>query len=263
MNSQVFTFFSLKGGDGKTTSCANIGISLGIIKKNILLIDLDPIANLTGSFVQESNIEADSSDLFKKDIDVNKITIKKVVNNVDLIPSNPYNLQYMFLEKNDTIEQQFAKNLNLLKEKYDFILIDTAGTINEINQIILNYTTSILFPMTCEQFSLNTIPNIFSVIRRTQTTKNPNLKIEGVIITKFNKKTTTALSLMTEINKIFDGYVYETIIPVDSFIPKYYLSNKNIVQAAPWKPSAIAYTTLTKEILNRNKAKNNKEQNIA
>ncbi len=99
MTSQVFTFFSLKGGDGKTTSCANIGISLGIIKKNILLIDLDPIANLTGSFVQEPDIDADSSDLFKKDIDVNKIAIKKVANNVDLIPSNPYNLQYMFLEK--------------------------------------------------------------------------------------------------------------------------------------------------------------------
>ncbi len=257
MASQVFTFFSLKGGDGKTTSCANIGISLGIIKKGILLIDLDPIANLTASFVQESTIECDSSDLFKKDIDIKKIAIRKVANNVDLIPANPCNLQYMFLETKEDKDAQFAKNLEILKQKYDFILIDTAATINEVNQIILNYTTSILFPMTCEQFSLNTIPNIFAVIRKTQITKNPNLKIEGVIITKFNKKTTTSLSLMTEINKIFDGYVYDTNIPVDSYIPKYYLANKNIVQAAPWTPSAIAYTTLTKEILNRNKVKNN------
>lgn len=251
--SKIFTFFSLKGGDGKTTSCANIGISLGIIKKNILLIDLDPISNLTSSFVSEKTIDTDSSILFKKEIDLNKNIMKKVSNNVDLIPSNSYNLSFMFLENNQNFNDIFSKNMNKLKEKYEYILIDTAGTINEINQTVLNFTDSILLPIVCEQFSLNTIPTIFSIIRRTQSTMNPKLKIEGVILTKFNKKTASSISLMTEINKIFDGYVYETIIPIDSFISKYYLNNKNIVQAAPWKPSAIAYTTLTKEILKKSK----------
>lgn len=251
--SKIFTFFSLKGGDGKTTSCANIGISLGIIKKNILLIDLDPISNLTSSFAIEKTIDSDSSLLFKQEIDLNKNIMKNIANNVDLIPSNSYNLSFMFLEKENNFNEMFKKNMEILKQKYEYILIDTAGTINEINQTILNYSNSLLIPMVCEQFSLNTIPPILSIIRRTQSTVNPDLKIEGVIITKFNKKTTSSISLMTEINKIFDGYVYETIIPVDSFISKYYLNNKNIVQAAPWKPSAIAYTTLTKEILKKSK----------
>lgn len=253
MKTVIWTFFSLKGGEGKTTSCANIGISLGIIKKNILLIDLDPIANLTSSFANSDLLNEDSSFLFKKDIDFKKTIIKNVSNNVDLIPSNPQNLSYIFLENNENNEKQFLKNIEKLKEKYDYILIDTAGAINNINQIALSCTTSILLPMTCEQFSLNTIPHIFSLIRKTQINKNPNLKIEGVIITKFNKKITSALSLMIEINKIFCGYVYDTVIPNDIYISKYYLNNKNIVNAAPWKPSAIAYTTLTKEILNKYK----------
>lgn len=251
--SRVFTFFSLKGGDGKTTSCANIGISLGIVKKNILLIDLDPISNLTSSFVHEKNIDGDSSLLFQNNIDMKKLIIKNVANNVDLIPSSSYNLGFMFLKDNQESENNFKVNIEKLKEKYEYILIDTAGTINDTNQIILNHTDSILLPIVCEQFSINTIPSIFSIVRRTQATNN-KLKIEGVIITKFNKKTSSSISLMTEINKIFDGYVYETIIPIDSFISKYYLSNKNIVQAAPWKPSAIAYTTLTKEILKKLKS---------
>ncbi len=251
--SKVITFFSLKGGDGKTTSCANIGISLGIVKKNILLIDLDPISNLTSSFVSEKTIDNDSSILFQKEINIDKHIMKNIANNVDLIPSNSYNLGFMFLEDNKKFNENFKINIEKLKQKYEYILIDTAGTINEINQTVLNFTDSILLPIVCEQFSLNTIPTIFSIIRKTQCSMNPNLKIEGVIITKFNKKTSTSMSILTEINKIFEGFVYETIIPIDSFISKYYLNNQNIVKAAPWKPSAIAYTTLTKEILKKSK----------
>ena len=250
---KVLTFFSLKGGDGKTTSCANIGISLGIIKKNILLIDLDPISNLTSSFVSEKTIDNDSSILFQEEIILEKHIMKNVANNVDLIPSNSYNLGFMFLEDNKMFNENFKKNIDKLKQKYEYILIDTAGTINEINQTILNFTDSILLPIVCEQFSLNTIPTIFSIIRKTQNTMNQNLKIEGVIITKFNKKTSSSMAILTEVNKIFEGYVYETIIPIDSFISKYYMNNQNIVKVAPWKPSAIAYTTLTKEILNKSK----------
>lgn len=254
MKSKVLTFFSLKGGEGKTTSCANISISLGIIKKNILIIDLDPIGNLTSSFVLENIIDYDSSKLFEKSINLKTDIIKSLTSNVDLIPANSFNLSYILFDENKEAINNFHNNINKLKTKYEYILIDTSACINKMNEIILKNSNSLIIPMTCEQFSLNTIPNMFSLVRKIQSQGNNDLRIEGVIITKFNKNTTSSLYVLTEIIKIFDGYVYENLIPADSSIPKYYLQNKNIILGAPWKPSAISYTKLTKEILNKEKS---------
>lgn len=124
MKNKIITFFSLKGGVGKTTTCTNVAVALGKVNKKILVIDLDPISNASSNFGL-TNIKPQSLSLFYPNYDEKNIN-KNILNNVDCISSS-IELSFGFLKGDiDLMAKNFKNNLEVLKTKYDLIFIDTS-----------------------------------------------------------------------------------------------------------------------------------------
>ncbi|MGL4950240.1 MAG: ParA family protein [Mycoplasma sp.] len=245
--SKVISFFSLKGGVGKTTSCANIAIALGKANAKILLIDFDANGNLTSNF-PKTKYHDGIKKIFEKQ-NARNIINKEVANNIDLISCS---VDSSFLIINDwktEYEEKFVQALDTYKTMYDLIFIDLSASWNSLNKMILSHSDSIIWPIVCTPFAVESINVTLNAIRSIQLENNPNLKIEGVFINIFDKRTTNSMLLYSEIAKIFGDNLYDTIIPQDSYIGKLQKEHKLIVQSASWKPAAIAFCELAKEII--------------
>ncbi|MGL4948486.1 MAG: ParA family protein [Mycoplasma sp.] len=245
--SKVISFFSLKGGVGKTTSCGNIAVSLGKANMKILLIDFDANGNLTNNFPRVKYHDGIKK-IFEKSSS-RSIINKEVANNVDLISCS---IDSSFLIINDwklEYEENFMNSLATYKQNYDLILVDLSASWNSLNKMILSHSDSIIWPITCSPFAVDSINVTLNAIRSIQVGANPNLKIEGVFINMFDKRSTNSILLYTEIAKIFGNDLYETIIPQDSFVSKLQKEHKIIVNSAGWRPVSVAFCELAKEII--------------
>lgn len=245
MKAKVISFFSMKGGVGKTTSCANIAAAFGKMKIKTLIIDMDPIASLSNNLMTE-NTKFNCNIVLNKDI--NKSIVRKVLNNVDLIPTS-LDLSFKFIESDILeFENNFKNNIDKLATLYDVILIDMSSNWNSLNKMILTNSNSILLPLICTPYAIDAISKTLSIIRSIQVDTNPNLKIEGVFINMFDKRKSDSISMLSEIGKIFGSNLYDTIISNDSSIVKLQKNNKVIVNSSSWSPTAIKFCELAKEI---------------
>lgn len=253
---KIISFFSLKGGVGKTTGCANIAIALGKVNLKVLLIDFDTNGNLSHYFNKKNKVDGikkilDNSNNLQQVINYN------VANNVDLISTNIDSAFSMI--NNWSIEQEgnLVEALTKARTQYDYIFIDLSASWNSQNKIILSHTDSIIWPIICTPFAFDSISNMLAIIRHIQTTTNEKLKIEGVFVNFFDKRKNDMLAIYSELFKTFDKGLYDTIIPQDNLIPKLQQSNKTIVGHASWKPSAIAFSNLAQEIFIRSRGEKN------
>ncbi len=251
MQAKIISFFSLKGGVGKTTSCANIAVALGKAGLKILLIDFDTNGNLSTYFTKKSKTFDGIKEILKDSKNIKKAINKEVANNVDIISSS---IDTSFLMINDwklEYEKNLIDTLSELRSQYDIIFIDLSASWNVQNQIILSNSDSVLWPIVCTPFAVNTINGTLNAIRSIQTTTNPNLKIEGVFVNFFDKRKNGIVELYSEVSKIFGKDLYDTIIPQDLLITKLQQENKTIVGSAGWKPTAISFCNLAQEILEK------------
>lgn len=247
MSCHIITFFSVKGGVGKTTSCANIGLVLGKMNIKTLIIDMDPIGSLSSNFLL-SNINGSKQLLENKITSFQDVVFKNVFNNVDVVPTT-IDLSFMFMD-NDILkyEENLKENIKKLKEKYDIILIDVASSWSNLNRMVLSITDSLLLPILCTPYAIDTISKILNIIRNIQIERNPNLKIAGVFINMFDKRKKDSMVYLSELAKIFGNNLYDSIIPNDISITKLQKNNKFVVESSAWTPSAIKFSELTKEI---------------
>lgn len=251
MKTKIISFFSLKGGVGKTTSCANIAVALGKANLKILLIDFDTNNNLSQYFTKKIKHVDGIKKILENPKNLNNVINKEITNNVDLISSSLDSSFIMINQWKEEYEKNLIICLNELKNKYDLIFIDLSASWNLQNQIILSNSDSILWPIICSPFAVNSINTTLNAIRNVQTTTNPNLKIEGVFINFFDKRKNNMMVLYSEISKIFGSGLYNTIIPQDLLITKLQQENKTIVEYANWKPTAIAFCDLAQEIIEK------------
>lgn len=251
MNGKVISFFSLKGGVGKTTSCANIAVALGKANLKVLLIDFDTNANLYHYFIKKTKVIDGIKELLLNTKNVEQVINKEVSNNVDLINST---VDSSFLMINDwklEYEKNLIDSLNKLRTMYDLIFIDLSASWNIQNKIILSNSDSLIWPIVCSPFAVNTISTTLNAVRHIQTTSNPKLRVEGVFVNFFDKRKADCVALYTEISKIFGKDLYDTIIPQDLTINKLQKENKTIVGYASWKPAAVAFCDLSQEIIEK------------
>lgn len=251
MQAKVISMFSLKGGVGKTTSCANIAVALGKANLKILLIDFDTNSNLSQYFTKKiKNIDGIKK-ILEDANNLDNVINKEIANNIDLISSSLDSSFLMINDWKEEYEKNFITALKVLRTRYDLIFIDLSASWNLQNQIILSNSDSVLWPIICCPFAVNSINSTLNAIRNIQTTTNPKLKIEGVFINLFDKRKNNMMELYAEISKIFGSGLYNTIIPQDLLIIKLQQENKTIVEHASWKPTAIAFSDLAQEIFEK------------
>lgn len=255
--SKVISIVNQKGGVGKTTTAINLSACLGKAGKKILLIDFDPQANTSSCIVSDNQVQKTCFDWLVNKDEFSNCIIKSAMKNVDLLPSRFEIGLFDLLTNNSTEVKEFSlKNeINKVRDKYDFIFIDCSPSLGILNKLALIASDSILIPIQTEEFSMSGITQLLAVIKYMQQELNPTLYVEGVLITMLDRRLTASTEMLMEISKTFGEYVYREVIPRDTMVSKSQIAKKSLLDFEPWSPASLAYNNVSKELLEKQKAK--------
>lgn len=256
---KVISLVNQKGGVGKTTTSINLAASLGKLGKKSLLIDLDPQGNCTtGLGVNKGNIKYSIYDVLNGTCETKKAIVKTRFTLLSIIPAtiNLAGLDIELMEKgfqNATFKknEQLRNALEPIKDNYDFIIIDCPPSLGLLTTNALVASDSVIIPVQCEFFALEGITQLLNTIIMTQTRLNPNLKIEGVLLTLLDSRTNLGLEVVEEVRKFFKDKVFNTIIPRLIRLVEAPSHGEPINEYDPTSRAAEAYMNLAKEVIDR------------
>lgn len=204
-----------KGGTGKTTTAVNLSAAISICGKRVLLIDLDPQGNATsGLGVNKNELLYSAYDVLIKKAPAGEAMIRGVLSNLDLLPCN-INLTGAEIELVGALsrETRLKKALNDIKHNYDFIFIDSPPSLGLLTLNALVASDSILIPIQCEFYALEGVSQLMNTISLIREGLNPQLQIEGVLMTMADYRTNLTNEVIKEIRTFFSDKVYQAIIP--------------------------------------------------
>ena len=256
---KIISLVNQKGGVGKTTTSINLSASLALLGKKVLLIDLDPQGNATtGVGINKGDIENSIYDLLCGEKTVEDIMLKTDFKNLYILPSTIQlaGIDIELIEKSK-IDPSFKKAFQLkekiekIKENFDYIIIDCPPSLGMITTNALAASNSVIIPVQCEFFALEGITQLLNTIMLTQKNLNPDLDLEGVLLTMLSKSN-LGLDVIEEIRSYFKDRVYDTIIPRLIRLAEAPSHGKPIISYDPKSKGSEAYINLAKEVVMRN-----------
>lgn len=212
---KVISIFNQKGGVGKTTTSINLSAGIGRLGKKVLLIDLDPQGNATSGLGIEKNLESPIIyDVLVGSANIEESIRKTSAENVDIVPSNN-ELAGLEIElaKEGNWENILKDVLVDIKDKYSFIIIDCPPSLGILSVIGLIASNSVIIPIQCEYYALEGVSQLFETIKLVRKGLNPNLEIEGVVLSMFDGRTNLSIQVVEEVKCFFKGKVYVSLIP--------------------------------------------------
>ncbi len=257
---KIISLVNQKGGVGKTTTSINLSACLGKEGKKTLLIDLDPQGNTSiGLGLNNLDINSDIYDVLTGNSSIDKAIVKTKYENLSIIPAtiNLAGLDIEFIKKfyeNNGFHQneQLKEVIQPIKDNYDYIIIDCPPALGILTTNALVASDSLIIPVQCEFFALEGITQLLNSVIMIQSKLNPNLKIEGVLMTMLDVRTNMGLEVVEEVRKYFRDKVYETIIPRLIKLAEAPSHGKPIVEYEPKSKATKAYSNLAKEVIERN-----------
>ena len=255
---KIIAVTNQKGGVGKTTSCVNLAAYLAHYGKKVLLIDIDPQGNACSSVGVE--IEKGQKSIYEVLLGESAITeavYPSVMKNLDVVPSTvdlseaEVDLVYM-----DNREKVLKDALKSIKDAYDYIFIDCPPSLGLLTVNVLTATDSIIIPIQCEYFALVGLSQLMNTVRLVKMQLNPDIEIEGVLLTMKVNRSNLVNQVSDEIRKYFGETVYETYIPRNVRLAESPSHGKPIVLYDDKSKGAIAYKNLADEFLRKQKTIN-------
>lgn len=248
--SKVIAIANHKGGVGKTTSVASIGLGLSLKGYKVLLLDLDAQANLTSFFLQET--EEERATIYDSLIAGKPLPVSEVGKNLYLVPSG-LEMARAEGDLNGKIERERLLNLLLepVKDEYDYILIDCPPSLGIVTTNAFVASTDIYVPLTAEALPLKGMRMLEEYIGAIRVIRK-DLRITGVFITRYNNRTLNNV-VDSQIKKAYEGVVFETKVRENISLAEVPLCGGNIFEYAPTSNGANDYRSLTEEIIARNK----------
>lgn len=257
---KIITIATLKGGAGKTTTAVNLGASLGVLKKKVLIIDLDEKANATLSLgLNKELINYSSFDLLTTNIDINKIIYKTKEVNLDIIPSSSkLSRIYDYFENekdNDTI---LDMKISTLKDDYDFIIIDTPPSTSLLTENAIFCCDSVIVPVDCELYGYDALISMINIINNYQTRKKliyKKLTLEGVLLTRLDSRSLTSYKIVQKVNDLIKEKTFKQVISRSSHIEEAPLNGESVVSYSFNSKGSKEYLEVAKEIIENNKGR--------
>ena len=253
--SKIIAIANQKGGVGKTTTTVNLAASLGVLEQKVLLIDADPQANATsGLGLDVDAIELGTYQLLEHTKKAKETIIKTTSPNVDLIPSH-IDLVAIEIELVDKEEREYMmkKAILDLKKEYDYILIDCAPSLGLLTLNALTASDSVIIPIQCEYFALEGLGKLLNTIKSIQRLHNPELDIEGMLLTMYDSRLRLSNQVVEEVRKHFGDMVFETIIQRNVRLSEAPSYGESIIKYDASSKGATNYLNMANEVIKKNK----------
>ncbi len=251
---KIIAIANQKGGVGKTTTTVNLAASLGVLEKKVLLIDADPQANATsGLGLDVESIEFGTYQVLEHTISAKETILKTESPNVDLIPAH-IDLVAIEIELVDKQEREYMlkKSLAEIKDDYDYILIDCAPSLGLITLNSLVAADSVIIPIQCEYFALEGLGKLLNTIKSVQKIHNPDLDIEGLLLTMFDSRLRLSNQVVEEVRKHFSSMVFDTIVHRNIRLSEAPSYGESIISYDATSKGAVNYLNLANEVLTKN-----------
>ncbi|HOQ15855.1 MAG TPA: AAA family ATPase [Defluviitaleaceae bacterium] len=248
--------FNQKGGVGKTTTTVNVSAGLAEKGAKVLAVDIDPQGNTTsGLGVDKNKLKKTIYDVLLGDLSMKEVKKPTPMKNLDLIPSN-MDLAGAEIELLDINKREYIlrKNLEDIKNDYDYILVDCPPAVNILTLNALAAANSVLVPIQCEYYALEGLTHLISTIKLVQQRINPELYIEGIIFTMYDARTNLSLQVVEEVKRYFPKEIYTTLIPRNVRLGEAPSHGLPIMLYDEKSKGAESYRLLVEEILERKEA---------
>ena len=254
---KIIAIANQKGGVGKTTTAINLAASLAVLDQKTLVIDADPQANTSsGLGFNPRNVTKSIYEVMIGSITTKEAIVATEIPNLNILPAH-IDLVGAELEMVDLEQREFMmrKSIEFLREEYNYILIDCAPSLGLITVNALTAADTVLIPVQCEYFALEGLGMLLNTIKIIQSNLNPDLNIEGMLLTMYDNRTRMSNQVFEDVRTHFKNLVFNTVIYRNTRLSEAPSHQKPVLLYDASSRGSINYLNLAREILTKNNKK--------